>query len=95
MRGRLYPVGMDVDLPKEDSAEVIGSIKRFFHEEIEVDLTELQSQLILKYFFKELAPIVYNKGVSDAESFLLLRLEDMKSSCFEQPLTYWSKTKKR
>jgi uncharacterized protein (DUF2164 family) len=85
---------MDMDISKEDAAEVIGSLKRFFREEFEIDLSELQSQMALKYFMKEVAPIAYNRGVADAEAFLRSRLEDLSSSCFEQPLTYWSKMKK-
>ena len=86
---------MDIELSKEDAAEALGSLKRFFREEIEVDLSELQSQMVLKYFMKELAPFSYNRGVADADAFLRSRLEDLTSSCFEQPLTYWSKMKKR
>ena len=81
---------MELELSKEDTAEILGSLKRFFLEEIEFEMTELQSKVLLSYFLKELAPIAYNKGVSDAEAFLRSRLEDLSSSCFEQPLTYWS-----
>jgi uncharacterized protein (DUF2164 family) len=86
---------MDITLSKEDAAEALGSIKRFFREEIEVELTEIQARVVQKYFFDELAPFAYNKGVSDAEKFMSVRLEDLKSSCCEQTLTYWSKSKKR
>jgi len=85
---------MELQLSKEDMAEILGSLKRFFREEVEFEMTELQSKLLLSYFLKELAPIAYNKGVADAEAFLRSRLEDVSSSCFEQPLTYWSKARK-
>ena len=85
---------MDMEISKDDTAEIVGSLKRFFREEMETELSELQAKMLLRYFFKELAPIAYNKGVSDSEAFLRARLEDLSSSCFEPPFTYWLKGKK-
>jgi hypothetical protein len=44
---------------------------------------------------KEIAPFVYNKGVSDAEAYFRAKIEDLPATCFEPGLTYWLKKRKR
>jgi uncharacterized protein (DUF2164 family) len=82
---------MAIELTKEERAEVLPSIRRFFREELEVELSELQSTMVLKYVFTEIAPLAYNGGVKDAETYFRGRLEDLSGACFEPSLTYWNK----
>jgi uncharacterized protein (DUF2164 family) len=70
-------------------AEVIGSIRRFFSEKLELELSELQAGFILDYFSAEIAPFACNEGVADAQKFLVRLCEDLPSTCFQKPLTYW------
>jgi uncharacterized protein (DUF2164 family) len=80
---------MSLSLSKEQKAEVIGSIRRFFSEKLELELSELQAGFLLDYFSAEIAPFAYNEGVADAQNFLVRLREDLPSTCFEEPLTYW------
>lgn len=82
---------MAIELTKEERAEVLPSIRRFFREELEVELSELQSTMVLKYVLTEIAPFAYNGGVKDAETYFRGRLEDLSGACFEPSLTYWNK----
>lgn len=85
---------MPIALSNEESANVTASIKRYFREEFDLDLTDLKTRLLLEYILKEIGPVAYNAGVKDAESFLRRSLEDLTGTCFEAPLTYWrQKTK--
>lgn len=85
---------MAIELSKLEAAEALPSIRRFFREEFELELSELQSGFVLNYFLKEIAPFAYNQGVKDAESYFRERVEDVTGSCYEDPLTFWSKKKK-
>lgn len=85
---------MAIELNKQEVAETAASIRRFFREELEVDLSEMQSGFVLSYFLKEVAPFAYNQGVKDAESFFRARVEELSGTCFEDPLIYWSKKRK-
>lgn len=80
---------MSLSLSKEQKAEVIGSIRRFFSEKLELELNELQARFLLDYFSAEIAPFAYNEGVADAQKFLFRLCEDLPSTCFQEPLTYW------
>jgi uncharacterized protein (DUF2164 family) len=85
---------MNIQLDKEETAQLICSIQKYFSEELEHEISELQAKLLLDYFIKEIAPFAYNKGVSDAEAYLLGRMEDLRGTCFEQGLTYWRQKRK-
>jgi len=80
---------MSFSLSKEQKAEVIGSIRRLFIEKLEVELTEVQAGFLLDYFSTEIAPFAYNDGVADAQKFLTRWCEDLPSTCFQEPMTYW------
>lgn len=85
---------MAIELNKQESDGVIQSLRRYFREELEQDLSEMQARFFLNYVLKEIAPFAYNKGVKDAEAFLLSKLEDLPANCFEDGMTYWKKKRK-
>ena len=82
---------MSLSLSKEQKAEVIGSIQRFFSEKLELELNELHAGFLLDYFSAEIAPFAYNEGIADAQKFLVRLCEDLPSNCFQEPLTYWDR----
>jgi len=85
---------MAIELTKEEVADVIPSLRRYFREELELEISEMRAKFLLNYFLKEIAPFAYNKGVKDAESYFRGRVEDLSGTCFEPALTYWLKKKK-
>lgn len=80
---------MKMELPDLEKREVLESIQRFMAEEMEVEISEMQAESMLDYFGKELAPFAYNRGVRDAQDFLILKAEDLGGTCFEEGLRYW------
>jgi uncharacterized protein (DUF2164 family) len=85
---------MAIELTKQEIAEIVPSVQKFFREEFEQDLSEMRAGFILSYFMKEVAPFAYNRGVKDAESYFRAKVEDLSGTCFEDGLTYWLKKKK-
>jgi len=87
---------MAIKLGKEESKEVIASLRQYCREELEIEVSEMRAKFLLDYILKEIAPLAYNQGVKDAETFLRGKMEDLSGTCFEQGLTYWpSKKNKR
>jgi uncharacterized protein (DUF2164 family) len=85
---------MAIELTKEEVADIIPSLRRYFREELELEISEMRAKFLLNYFLKEIAPFAYNKGVKDAESYFRGRVEDLSGTCFEPALTWWLKKKK-
>ena len=80
---------MSLPLSKEQKAEAVKFIRRFFSEKLELELSEVQAGFLLDYFWRELAPFSYNQGVTDAQKYLMRLNEDLPGTCFQEPLTYW------
>jgi uncharacterized protein (DUF2164 family) len=51
----------------------------------------MQAGLLLDFFFSELGPFAYNRGVEDAQKFLVRMTEDLTGTCFQEPLTHTKK----
>ena len=85
---------MAIELTKEEVADVIPSLRRYFREELELEISEMRAKFLLNFFLKEIAPFAYNQGVKDAETYFRGRVEDLSGTCFEPALTYWLKKKK-
>lgn len=85
---------MALELTKQESEEIIPSLKKFFREELEQDLSEMRATFLLDYILKEIAPYAYNKGVKDSEAYFRNKVEDLSATCYEDGLTYWLRKKK-
>jgi uncharacterized protein (DUF2164 family) len=86
---------MAITLPKETVQKLKPSLKRFFEDELEVDLGDMKAQLVIDYLLKEVAPLVYNVAIKDAETFMAERMLDLEGSCYEKEFTYWAEKSKR
>ena len=73
----------------EQKADLLSSLQRYFHENFDSELNDLQTDLLLDYITREIAPFAYNRGVEDARAYFSARLEDLPGVCFEEGLTYW------
>jgi len=85
---------MAIELTKQETADIVPSLQKYFRQELEQELSEMHAKFLLAYFLKEIAPFAYNKGVSDAESYFRSKIEDLPGTCFEPGLTYWLKKRK-
>jgi uncharacterized protein (DUF2164 family) len=82
---------MAVTFPVEATKQSLASIKRFCTDELEVEVSDIQANLLLAFFLKELAPTVYNAAVADSQAFLRDRLADLEATCYEPEFVYWPK----
>lgn len=86
---------MPIELTRQEQEEATHSLKRYFTEEMNEELNDLQARLLLDYFIKEIAPLAYSRGIRDAEEFFRKHLEDLPATCFDPPFTYWQSKRKR
>ena len=85
---------MAIQLSKPEIEAIVPSLRKYFTEELELELSEMRAKFVLDYFLKEIAPFAYNQGVKDAEMFFRAKVEDLPATCFEEGLTYWHPKKK-
>jgi len=84
---------MNTPFSKDQKAEITSSLRRYFTENLDSDLSEMQAGFLLEYPMNEIAPIAYNKGVEDAQKYFLRLTEDLPGTCFQEPMTYWKNQK--
>jgi uncharacterized protein (DUF2164 family) len=62
---------MAIELRKEQRKDAIQSLEQHLREELETEVGEMQAGFLLDYFLKEIAPVVYNQGVVDAQRYFI------------------------
>ena len=85
---------MPLQLTSEQTTEAIYSLKKYCMSELDFELSDLKAKLMLNYMLKEIVPLGYNQGVTDAEKFFRNKLEDLSATCFEPTLTYWQQKRR-
>ena len=82
---------MAVALSDDSRKQALSSLKRFWSENLETEVSDLQAIALLDFVLKEIAPCVYNSAVADAQAYLRDRVADLEGSVYEPEFTYWPK----
>ncbi len=80
---------MPITLSKESKSHLITSIKRYFSENMEEEIGDLKSELLLDFVIKEVGPSIYNQAITDAQAYFQEKVEDLDGSCYEAEFSYW------
>ena len=86
---------MTIDLSKEDRAQAVASIERYFRENMEEKIGNMAANDLLAFFLEEVGTSIYNKGVSDAQERLQVRVSELDFEVHEDEFAYWQKYDKK
>ena len=86
---------LQLSLPDDTTAKMIASIKRYFSEQREEAIGDLQAKLLLDFVLAEIGPSIYNAAITDAQVYLRERVSDLDGACFKPEFAYWPKETKR
>lgn len=81
---------MAIELSAEATKQALASLRRYCTEELEVEVSDVQTRMLLNFVLKEIAPTAYNAGVGAAEAFLRDRVADL-AGIHEREFAYWPK----
>jgi uncharacterized protein (DUF2164 family) len=81
-----------IEISKEARAEAVASIQRYFEENLPERIGTLPAGMLLDFFLQEIAPLVYNKAIVDAQGRLQQRVLDLSGELFAEEFQYWPKT---
>jgi uncharacterized protein (DUF2164 family) len=79
---------MAITLPDETKDEIVSSIRRYFLEEREEEIGDLQASLLLEFVLKEIGPSLYNQGIKDAQAALQSVVAELDSTLYEPEFGY-------
>ncbi len=80
---------MSIELAKDAQTALIASIQRFFKENLELPIGNLQARSVLDYVLKEVGPSIYNQAIADAQRHLQARVLDLDVECYEKEFDFW------
>lgn len=83
---------MALKLSDDARKRALASLKRFWAENLDAEVSDLQAIALLDFFLREIGPTVYNAGVADAQTYLRDRVADLEGTCFEPEFAYWPKS---
>lgn len=80
---------MTLELPRETRQSAVQSIERYFDEELDQRIGNIQAGALLNFFLQEIAPCIYNQAVRDAQERLLGRVQELDIECQEDEFAFW------
>ncbi|MFZ4649585.1 MAG: DUF2164 domain-containing protein [Rubrivivax sp.] len=80
---------MTIELTREDRAQAIASIERYFAEHMEERIGNVAAGALLGFFLEEVGPAVYNRAVADVQERLLARVSELDFEVHEEEFAYW------
>jgi uncharacterized protein (DUF2164 family) len=83
-----------IEISKQDRAEAIASIQRYFEENLE-PIGDLPAGLLLNFFLEEIGPAIYNRAVADVQGHLQQRVADLNGEVFAEGFQHWANAEKR
>jgi len=78
-------------LEKDTEQYLLASIKRFFGEELEMEIGDLKAALVLDFFVGEMGPSIYNQAIADAQAFFTEKVSDLAGVHNEAEFDYWKR----
>ena len=82
---------MPIKLQKDTEKYLLGSIKRFVAENLDVDIGDLKASSFLEFCVKEIGPSIYNQAIADAQRFIQEKAADLGGTRYEAEFDYWKK----
>ncbi|TGE39018.1 DUF2164 domain-containing protein [Desulfosporosinus fructosivorans] len=70
-------IKMEIELKKEVRAVLVESLKGYYWNERDEEITNLGAELMLDFIVKEIGPYIYNKGIEDSYEYMNERIEDL------------------
>jgi len=84
-----------IELPKEVRAQAIASIERWFKENADEPIGNIQAAALLNFFVAEIGPSVYNQAIADAMQRLQARVAELDIECHADEFGFWQQAGRR
>ncbi len=84
-----------IELPKQQRADAIASIKRYCDENLPEPIGDLPASLLLDFFLEEIGAVIYNRAIADAQTRMQQRVTDLDSELYAPEFEYWPKVERK
>lgn len=79
---------MELKVDKQQKAAMTKLVRDYLVNELDVDISGLQSEMLVDHLAQVIGPQFYNQGLREAQAVILRRMDDAASDIdvLEQPL---------
>lgn len=72
-----------ISLAKDEKAEAIARIRRYFSEELDQPIGALPAEFLLDFFAAEIGAFYYNQGLRDAHPVLARQMDNFSEAIYQ------------
>jgi uncharacterized protein (DUF2164 family) len=80
---------MPIELTREERAQAIASIERYFEAELDQRIGNIAAGALLGFFLEEVGPLVFNQAVRKVQDRLQERVQELDIEFNEDEFAYW------
>ena len=80
---------MTIELSRQDRQQAIESIERYFRDNLEQKIGNVEAGGLLGFLLEEIGPSIYNKAVLDVQARLQQRVAELDFEVHEAEFVYW------
>ena len=85
---------MSIELNKDARKQAVLSIERYFLDNMDEKIGNIQAAALLNFFVEEIGPSIYNQAVADVQERLLMRVGELDIECHADEFGFWRKAKR-
>ena len=67
----------EIEFSNDEKEFIVGKLKKYFERELDQEITQFEAEFLIDFFSKEVGGYYYNKGLSDAQDLISLKLDDV------------------
>ena len=82
---------MAIEISKEQRQRAVTSIERYFRQNMDEPIGNVEAGALLGFFLEEVGPLVYNQAVADVQERLLARVQEVDLEVHHDAFQYWRK----
>ena len=86
---------MSIELNKDVRKQAVLSIERYFLDNMDEKIGNIQAAALLNFFVEEIGPCIYNQAVIEVQERLQARIMELDIEVHEDEFGYWKKHEKR
>ena len=86
---------MSIELNKDARKQAVLSIERYFLDNMDEKIGNIQAAALLNFFVEEIGPSIYNQAVLEVQERLQTRIMELDIEVHEDEFGYWKKHEKR
>ena len=67
----------DIKFSKDETERLVSKIKHYFNDELDQEIGGFEAEFLIEFIAKEMGPLFYNRGLSDAHALFSEKAEEI------------------